>query len=79
MKDTQINYEQLGDQAKKTREELFETLSLSQGLPQNIRKDLVSSVNKLDDFRSKAEEYMFKQHPEKSINVFYGKRGAEHD
>ena len=70
----QIDYEQLGEQAKQTREELFKLFRMSEGMPNSIRKYIVASIDKLDSFRCKAENRMFVEHPEQSVDVLYGKR-----
>ena len=69
-----INYEQLGDQCKVAREELLKILELSRGLPIEITKHVQKSIEQLDQFRSKAEDRMLKEHPEKSLDIFYGQK-----
>lgn len=68
----QINYVELGEQTKKTREELFQILRMSKGIPKSITKEIVSSISKLDSFRCKAEDHMFSKEPNQNTHVFYG-------
>lgn len=73
-KQEEIDYIELGEQTKQAREELFEILRLSKGLPKAITQHIKESIYELDSFRCKTENYMFSKEPEQTINVFYGPR-----
>jgi len=66
-------WEEVAGLAKNIREDLFQLKKLSGelGMKNPEIKPLIKSINQLDQYRSKAENLMFKK-GETDINIFYG-------
>lgn len=65
---------EIGNQAKKTREELFKLMEMTSGkMPIVIVDQIIKSTKKLDEFRSLAEDRMLNQGDSEDLNIFYGK------
>lgn len=74
MKDmTKEEWQQLGDQVKEIRRELFVLHGLSTNLPNDIVKHIVKAISILDSYRCKAEDRMLDTKVTDDLNVFYGK------
>lgn len=72
MKD--VNWNEIGEQSKIVRKELFKLLKISKGLPLKNTTKIVKSIDQLDIFRSEAEEKMLKADSSRTTKVFYGER-----
>lgn len=63
----------IGNQAKRTREELFKLMDMSYGkMPKAVVEPLRRSVKHLDCFKSQAEDRMLKMGDSDSLDIFYG-------
>lgn len=65
-------WEAVGNQSKKAREELFKLMGISRGLPIKTVSKIHKAIKYLDDFRNEADERMAKKESNYSSKVFYG-------
>jgi hypothetical protein len=66
-------WQQIGTQAKKVREELFVLQRLSSGhMPSEIVGHITRAISSIDKYKSKAEDRMMQSGVSKDIKVFYG-------
>lgn len=72
---TNEEWQAIGDQAKKCRDELFILMNMSSGkMPVAITRILRQSIMYLNRFRSTAENRMLKTSDNQSLNTFYGEK-----
>lgn len=70
---TKEEWQQLGEQVKEIRKELFVLHGLSTNLPNDIVKHIVKAIDSLDSYRCKAEDRMLDTKVTDDLNIFYGK------
>ena len=70
---TLSEWEAIGEQAKKTRNELFELINQTSGkLPISLTNQIIKSIEHLDLFRCKAEDRMLQSGISDDLRIFYG-------
>lgn len=74
-----LQWQELGEQAKKVQKELFILLDVSNktNVPKSITNHLVKSVTGIQNYKWHAENRLFEEYPDlddEALNVFYGKQ-----
>jgi hypothetical protein len=65
-------WESIGEQSKKVRNEMMLLLNQTKGLPKSVTDTLRKSVQILDRFRSQAEDRMMNTGASDDVHIFYG-------
>lgn len=65
-------WESIGLQSKKARDDLLQLLNQTKGLPKPIIGTLRKSVQYFDRFRSQAEDHMMGTGASTDVHIFYG-------